>query len=56
MEMLNLLRKDFTAGAIFLLGVIIIIPFMSTIAMAAKHLSVSFNPSAKSLYLLWIKT
>ena len=35
MEMLNLLRKDFTAGAIFLLGVIIIIPFMSTIAMAA---------------------
>ncbi len=33
--MLNLIRKDFIAGALFLLGAAILIPFLSSIAMAA---------------------
>ncbi len=33
--MLNLIRKDFIAGMIFLLGVAIIIPFITSIAIAA---------------------
>ncbi|MBI5021581.1 MAG: ABC-2 transporter permease [Ignavibacteriales bacterium] len=35
MEILNLIRKDFIAGAIFLLGVAIVIPFIASIAIAA---------------------
>ena len=33
--MLNLIRKDFIAGALFLLGIAILIPFIATVAMAA---------------------